>query len=117
MTKNFCDVCSRELTVANKPQNQITFATAGRLAVKTEAGLFVEILTGFNSTLNAGDFCKYCIIDAVNTLDNRPQPVAATSAEVKQLRNRLMAALAESEDTHDTVIELRQRIGKILEEL
>jgi len=72
MIRRFCDVCDNELT----SENAVT-GEKGRLTseVHPKAGglLMFEVATGHNGTWNGGDFCKYCVIDAINKLDDRPR--------------------------------------------
>ena len=74
MIRRFCDVCDNELT----SDNAIT-GEKGRLTseVHPKAGGFLmfEVHTGHNGSWNAGDFCKYCVIDAINKLDDRGRQV------------------------------------------
>lgn len=71
MKKTFCDCCADEIPDV-RPE---------RLSGQSRRGKYVinfEIMTGLNEpnqtgiSMNNGDICKYCIIDAVNTLDDRP---------------------------------------------
>jgi hypothetical protein len=77
MTKYFCDICEKEIT----PENNVSLGgNSSRLEGekryhKSLNGLYFEIITGLNKTANAGVFCKYCIIDAVKSLDDRPRAV------------------------------------------
>lgn len=71
MIKYYCDRCEQELTDRNRlPHNDI-----GRLQshFKLSNGkvMRAEIITGTDSTANLGHYCKYCIIDCINTLDDR----------------------------------------------
>ena len=76
MIRRFCDVCDNELT----SKNEIAGGT-GRLqrlsheSAPGKAGkVMFEVTTGIaNGTWNSGDFCKYCVIDAINKLDDRPR--------------------------------------------
>lgn len=74
--KYFCDFCDAELTDANRCSG----ATDGiRLGGERQARgsmqtrISVEVMTARNGVWNSGDFCKYCVIDAVNSLDDRPR--------------------------------------------
>ena len=76
MIRYFCDVCDNELTDENK-----IVGGAGRIQrlchesapIKEEKVMF-EVTTGtVGGTWNSGDFCKYCVIDAINKLDDRPR--------------------------------------------
>ena len=70
MIKHFCDVCENELTDENCVPHD-----AGRLhrLRHDKSTLMFEITTGLKGTWNSGDFCKYCVIDAINKLDDRPR--------------------------------------------
>ena len=73
MIKHFCDVCDNELTEANRISGE-----HGRLRSKRERPaqrIMVEVHTGLAGTWNAGDFCKYCVIDAIKMLDDRPRAI------------------------------------------
>ena len=71
MTKHFCDNCAAELDDRNTPSG---VEMPGRL--RGEANLnkavLVEVITGIDGVWNKGELCKYCIIEAVNRLDDRP---------------------------------------------
>lgn len=83
-TKRFCDHCGDEITMSNdlRPLGDATIGSAvGRLCGAHERHgpggrdrLMVEIVTGQDSTWNRGDYCRYCVIDAVSSLDDRPKP-------------------------------------------
>ena len=68
MIKRFCDFCGAEIT------NKNWVGDTGRFKAKIgkKGTLHVEVKTGFNRIMNEGDFCKYCVIDAVNGADDRP---------------------------------------------
>ena len=67
MRKFFCDICESELT------NRDFGRQAGSYTRYKTPILNFEITTGKDGVWNGGDFCRYCIIDAVNTLDDRPK--------------------------------------------
>lgn len=72
MIKTFCDACGQEIT----EQLALSQGRSGdRLAATLSRGgktLSVEVLTSLNSTANAGQFCKHCVLDALYKLDDRP---------------------------------------------
>lgn len=70
-TKHFCDECGIELTDKNDSSSD---TVGGRLSGKGKVLVF-EIMTGTGGVSNAGDFCKYCVLDAVKTIDDRAIPV------------------------------------------
>lgn len=49
-------------------------ATVRGKGIADGAKLEIEIMHYWNGTANAGDVCKYCLIDALRELDDRPQP-------------------------------------------
>ena len=67
MTKYYCDICGEEI----EDYNRINGIRLHGEYSSLESKLMFDITTGFAGTWNAGIFCKYCIIDAVNTLDDR----------------------------------------------
>lgn len=84
MIKTFCDRCGDELTSANRcaPRNTAGFqlSHSGRLGLRSSRSsdthdntMMVEVITGKGDTWNTGDWCKYCVISAVNELDDRPR--------------------------------------------
>lgn len=74
MIKRFCDCCGDEIVDSNRidPSYNNRFS-AGIKKHEDGAVLTVEVVTAKDATWNAGDFCKYCIIDAVNEADDRPR--------------------------------------------
>ena len=74
MIKYFCDICGDEITKGNSYDDERLKATNhARHGGTTGAVLNIEIITGKNGTSNAGNFCKYCVIDTVLKLDDRPR--------------------------------------------
>jgi len=73
--KYFCDMCDRQLTDETMPNGG--FNGVNRLGTSlTRPGkpmLKVEVMTFKGQTANDGDWCKYCILDALYKLDDRPQ--------------------------------------------
>lgn len=73
MQKHYCDVCEKEMTDATTPSGG---KSGGRVARKVAMGtstLEIEIMHYWNGTANAGDVCKYCLIDLLKDLDDRPK--------------------------------------------
>ena len=70
MIRRYCDRCNEEITDRNKIEDLGRVKTFVQSVDKTKR-LSVEIITSKNGTYNEGDFCKYCVIDAVNALDDR----------------------------------------------
>ena len=74
MKKYFCDRCGEEITKRNEAKGGTL--VDGRLGVSIEYGkhtLAVEVINSLDGCSNAGLFCKYCILDALNQLDDRPK--------------------------------------------
>ena len=68
MIKRYCDKCGAEIT----DKNIANFNNRISAEIKTRNGrMMVEVISGKDSTWNDGDFCKYCILDALYTLDDR----------------------------------------------
>lgn len=87
MKKHFCDKCGAEITDSNacvgghvstsRLGTEITFRTKGQSPLDKSHTLKLELMHTFDGTANAGDFCKYCVIDAFNGLDDRPKAASA----------------------------------------
>lgn len=72
MIKIYCDCCGSKIDESNsfidKPRNRLS------ATVKAKTGsrcMNVEVITGLDGVSNAGDFCKYCVIDAITSIDDR----------------------------------------------
>lgn len=72
MVRYFCDQCSLEIkeseTRERNPLHRLT-VTIG----KGDRTLTVEVVESKDGVANAGHFCRYCVIDAINKLDDRPR--------------------------------------------
>ena len=71
MIRYFCDCCGEEIAVRDTKQRN----PLGRLTAKLKHGaseLQVEVLETKDGTSNAGEFCRYCVLDALQKLDDRP---------------------------------------------
>lgn len=74
MIRRFCDSCNEEITSSR----ECTGGTIGRLGAKLKGtsgkpALDVEVIVFKDGTSNTGDWCKYCVIDALNRYDDRPR--------------------------------------------
>ena len=74
MIKRFCDRCG----VLIEGKNQLTGGGKTRQRLFTQLRskdskhiLSVEVLTSLDNCVNDGDFCKYCVLDALYQLDDR----------------------------------------------
>ena len=77
MIKHFCDICETQLSADNQSSfDGENFRLKASIAKKLCLGekiLSVEVITAKDSTWNDGDFCKYCVLDALYKLDDRPK--------------------------------------------
>lgn len=83
MIKYFCDKCGEEISEQNKCVGG--YNSSDRIGVSIDyrhprgnpfvkkQSLSLELLVRFNGEPNEGHFCKYCIIDAFCSLDDRPK--------------------------------------------
>jgi hypothetical protein len=67
--KYFCDQCGDEITNRNKIETGRLKASIGHLGV--------EVIVSQNQTANDGEYCKYCVLDALYKLDDRPREASA----------------------------------------
>jgi hypothetical protein len=73
MIKRYCDCCGNEITNKNKIDGENSRLTG---EIRKRAGqvmLRIEVITAKDNKWNNGDFCKYCVIDAILKLDDRPK--------------------------------------------
>lgn len=72
MVRYFCDNCGEEIKGSDmkerNPLHRLT-ATVG----KGNHKMTVEVIETKDSAANDGNFCHYCVIDAINKLDDRPR--------------------------------------------
>lgn len=65
MTKNFCDMCGKEL---GEQDNVVSTRVKGQ-----NLHLFFEIIVGQNGTWNKGEYCRDCVFDSIAQSDPRNQ--------------------------------------------
>lgn len=65
MIRRFCDGCSQELTGASSAGRDQQGRLFGRVSIPGGRTMFAQVLTGTDSTWNAGDFCNVCIASAL----------------------------------------------------
>lgn len=82
MTKYFCDCCGSEIKDANR-------CLGGQLENTPTTGIGFRIITSLDGTWNAGVFCKYCVIAAVNELDDRPALGAPRTTACRKCGERI----------------------------
>ena len=69
MIKTFCDICDKEITKDNEYEGEISEVCFTKGQIRQT--ISCSIVTHFSHPDN--DICKYCLIDAINKLDNRPK--------------------------------------------
>jgi hypothetical protein len=74
MIRRYCDLCGREITgrdsVDRNPLGRLK-ATIENSETPSPTRLSVEVIETKNGVHNAGDFCRYCVLDALSKLDDR----------------------------------------------
>lgn len=82
MTKTCCDACGKELTSRNLPSGGFMVKSRLGAELRTSDGrvFHFEVIgavgkcaNDVGKCANDGDFCKYCILDALNSADDRPR--------------------------------------------
>ena len=80
-TRRYCDLCEAEITLDNeagftaKPSDILLSSRLdGKYSSRRNSNeIRFQISIALNGIWNGGDVCKHCIIDAVNSLDDRPR--------------------------------------------
>lgn len=68
MIKQFCDQCGDEIL----EPNALPMSARGFPRLTTTMGhLGVEVIVSQNGASNAGQYCKYCVLEALYRLDDR----------------------------------------------
>ena len=71
MIRYFCDCCGEEIAERyTKDRNPLHRLTA--TLKKGNSKLAVEVIETLDGVSNAGQFCRYCVLDALASLDDRP---------------------------------------------
>lgn len=79
MIKRFCDACGMEID-----RNAVSERVHGEHNVRRKdkavpLRISVEVTVGTDGTVNKGDLCVGCVIDAVASLDPRPREMDRAS--------------------------------------
>lgn len=75
MKRSFCDICDRLIVDATNGKSlELTGAVNGLQLVGA-------VQANIPSLENGGDVCKYCVIEAVKRLDDRPENKTASREE------------------------------------
>jgi len=80
MVKHFCDICGQEIDEKADPKlgKDEVRMTVEIVSRDKKNGFRIQVMHASTSPVsdapvwNRGDICKYCIIDAVARLDDRP---------------------------------------------
>lgn len=97
MIKHYCDKCGEEITKKNEPPHpvcgsrfrfDIDFRREQRGYIarfEVVEGIDEEERAGSQRSCNNAEFCKYCIIGAINRFDDRPKEFELTQAQYKRI--------------------------------
>jgi hypothetical protein len=66
MKRTFCDGCKVEMLAGDNGRAQHVIYKKGAATIEVD-------LSAHNTEANGGDLCKYCVLDAVLSLDDRPR--------------------------------------------
>jgi len=69
MIKTFCDICGNEIIKDNEYEGETSEVCFTKGQIRQT--ISCSISTHFSHPDN--DICKYCLIDTINKLDNRPK--------------------------------------------
>ena len=73
MIRRYCDCCGDEITSQNYINKEGDRLTG---EVRKRGGpvlLRVKVITAKDAKWSDGDFCKYCVLDAIYKADDRPR--------------------------------------------
>lgn len=75
MIKMYCDICGEELTSQNLPSGGFMVKSRLGAELRTPEGRVFnfEVIGSVGKCANDGEFCKYCILDAIYSTDDRPR--------------------------------------------
>jgi len=80
MIKVYCDCSGDEITDRNRIDERHFRLKAEVVSRDGKHRMQVEVMTGLDGTSNRGEFCKYCVIHAVQMADDRPAIVIKKQA-------------------------------------
>lgn len=76
MIKRYCDICGKEMSISNTPCEGRTGSRIAATAKHLNAKLEVEVVVSVDGGANCGDVCKYFVLDALYSLDDRARLVS-----------------------------------------
>lgn len=104
MIRYFCDCCGEEIADSNRIEGSDKGRLMGMLRCKLKPPgepLQVEVTTALGSSWNGGHFCKYCVIEAVASKDDRPAPDVAPAYKLRESETRYMNLLLDLQRVMD----------------
>ena len=119
MIRRYCDCCKAEMPDgapgAKEGQGSLGRLSATVLLKDVKVG--VEVIRSVNGVTNGGDVCKYCILDALYELDDRPKAPEAYANEVcAEYYFAVKAALGFAPmDSHERVMDRAKAAIKAIE--
>jgi len=119
MKKTFCDCCGDEITSSNDIKSRVPGERYGAEITKRGHKLRVEVIAGVDGVMNGGDVCRYCVIDAVKSLDDRPQQYCVPESDLnlcvdamREFVERVEAGEVRSVKTYTKFRGILVRLGK-----
>lgn len=88
--KYFCDSCGDELTPETRTSRDQQGRLFGRAHIPGGHTMFVQVVTGMDSTWNQGDYCNACIAACLNAA------LESTSKEPREAPDHLVGAPQEA---------------------
>jgi hypothetical protein len=74
MIRTYCDICEQEITETNKPESP-NFMRAESCLLRAIGSVELSVNIRFGDYRGdnewRGDYCKYCVLDAILKLDDR----------------------------------------------
>ena len=109
MIKTYCDICGKLITDDNQVIGGVM--VEDRLGVEIVSGYHkfnFEVKQSKDGTANTGDICRYCVLDALYRLDDRPE-MLSTKDRANPLPNldHVIYWLVNGCDPQEAVKELR----------
>jgi hypothetical protein len=73
MIKRFCDVCKAEITSKNCCKSGKVVGSVSDRITGSHGSVMFEIITGCRGSWNTGDFCRFCVLEAIRLEVNNIQ--------------------------------------------
>jgi len=81
MIKYYCDICGDEITETNKPPSKFIAELESKvviLGIISKEKLVVQLIQNDQRGDIDACVCKYCMIDAINTMDDRTRDICGS---------------------------------------